>query len=149
MGRGSSHVFSEIFLHVNWHCKDNAPSINEDIETELHDYILNYCRKLKGFHPYGIGGTADHIHLVFQYEPLAQLDACLGQIKGASSHEMNSQHGSGTLHWQRGYGIVSFARSHLAPVLQYAANQKKHHTDGTINPALEKHGEERNEDKPG
>lgn len=31
-----SHCFSDIFLHLNWHCLANKPLITTSIEEELH-----------------------------------------------------------------------------------------------------------------
>ena len=63
---GSGHTFSEVFLHVNWHCLNDRPLIAPRIEPSLHAFIQEYCAKIKGIHFNGVGGTETHIHLVFQ-----------------------------------------------------------------------------------
>ncbi|MCX7012997.1 MAG: IS200/IS605 family transposase [Candidatus Sumerlaeota bacterium] len=146
MGSGRSHVHSEIYLHVNWHCRYDKPMIRPEIEAPLHAFLQQYCAKVKGIHFKGSGGTEDHVHLAFQMEPFAPLSDFLGQIKGASAHEMNQAFGPGAIRWQRGYGIVSFSTKYLPAVLRYVANQKEHHRLGTINPTLEEHGEEGDEE---
>ncbi|MFH1743472.1 MAG: IS200/IS605 family transposase [bacterium] len=141
-----THVFSEVYLHLNWHCHKNAPMIRPEIESPIYEFIEQYCRKLKGIHFKGVGGTEDHVHLVFQIEPFVLLSDFVGKIKGATSHEMNVRFGADTLKWQRGYGIVSFSKKHLSAVLRYVENQEEHHRHGTINNALEvcvEHTEER------
>ena len=144
MSRGSSHNFSEIYLHVNWHCRNDAPMIrseieSREIESRLYEIIQEYCRKVKGIHYEKVGGTKDHVHLVFQMEPFVSLSDFIGKIKGASSHEINKMFGTGTLRWQRGYGIVSFSKKHLPGILSYVANQGEHHRKGTTNRVLETH----------
>ena len=141
-GKGLSHNFSAIYLHLNWHCKGDAPMIRPEIEAELHGFIQGYCRKQKGVHFEGVGGTEDHIHLAFQMEPFVSMSDFIGQVKGASSHRMNQVHGPGTLKWQRGYGIVSFSKKYLPGVLRYIENQKKHHAQGTTNATMEVYGED-------
>ena len=136
----STHVFSEIYLHANWHCKWDKPQITPDLEAALFAFIRDYCQKCKGLKFFGIGGTLDHVHIVFQIEPLADLDDWIGKVKGASSHWANKTHGAGRLYWQRGYGIVSFAKRDLAAVLKYVAEQKQRHASGRTNDTLEQHG---------
>src|SRR5437773_973671 len=104
----STHVFSEIYLHFNWHCHNDRRMISPEIETYLHGHIRNYCHKCKGVRFHGIGGTEDHVHLVIQVEPWVAIAELVGKLKGSSSHEINRKFGAGTLQWQRGYGVVSF-----------------------------------------
>ena len=137
MGRGTSHTFSEIFFHLNWHCKDDEPLIQPEIEPKLYETIDEYCRKVKGVHFKKIGGTCDHVHLVFQMEPFVPLSDFIGKVKGYSSHAINEIYGKGTIKWQRGYGIVSFSRTHLPTLIRYVEDQKKHHQEGTTNRTLE------------
>jgi REP element-mobilizing transposase RayT len=137
----TSHVFSEIFIHLNWHCKDNRPLIHAELEQSLSAYVRNYCNKTKGIRFLGIGGTCDHVHLVIQLEPFLCLADWVGKVKGASSHDLNLQFGKESLLWQRGYGAISFAQSNLKAVLEYVGTQKQHHRMGTINKVMERHGD--------
>lgn len=141
-----SHNFSEIYLHLNWHCKDDRPLIRPEIEPILHTFLLDYCRGTKGIHEAVCGGTADHIHLAFRMEPIVTLSGFIGDIKGASSHAVNQRFGKGMLYWQRGFGIVSFAKQHLPGIVSYVRDQKKHHQEGTTKPKLEEHGNGEEED---
>ena len=120
--------------------------IRGKMEPPLHNFFKEYCKKVKGVHYIESNGTEDHIHLVFQMEPFVVLSEFLGKIKGASSHEMNEQFGHDALHWQRGYGVVSFSKKHLDPVLQYVRDQKEHHKRKTILDALERSGDDEPED---
>ena len=135
--QGSGHIFSEIYLHLNWHCHNDKPMIKPSIEPLLYEFLQGYCRKVKGIHFGKVGGTETHVHLVFQMEPFVHLSDFIGKIKGSSSHEMNEQFGAGTLQWQRGSGVVSFAKKNLPSMIRYVDNQKEHHKKGTIRDALE------------
>ena len=141
-GSGSGHTFSEIFLHLNWHCLKDRPLIAPRMEPVLHPFIEEYCSKIKGIHFSGVGGTETHVHLVFQMEPFVPLSDFIGQAKGASSHEMNKRFGPGTLQWQRGFGIVSFSKKHLPGILSYMARQKEHHAQGSTKEILERSGDD-------
>ena len=137
----STHVFSEIYIHLNWHCKDDRPSITPRLKDPLYLDLEEYCNKSKGIKFFGVGGTDDHVHLLIQMEPHVCLAEWVGKIKGSSSHELNRQAGLMALEWQRGYGAVSFARRDLPAVQKYVANQAQHHQKGTANKILENFGQ--------
>jgi putative transposase len=134
-----SHVFHEIYLHVNWHCQDDEGMIAPDREERIHELIEDFCRKFKGVYFHGIGGTPTHIHLAIQVDPTVSLADFIGKAKGSTSFETNREFGAGALKWQRGYGIVSFAKRNLPAVLDYINNQKKHHGENATKDALERY----------
>ena len=135
---GTSHVFSEIYLHVTWHCLENRALLTPEMERYVHGSVEEQCRKSKGVHFQCIGGTENHIHLVIQTEPFVLVSDFIGKIKGASSHEANQRFGQGALGWQRGYGMVSFSKRYLQTVVNYVGNQKEHHKKETLNEVLER-----------
>jgi len=135
-----THVFHEIFLHLNWHCYGSQPMIGREMEDILHRFLRDYCCKTKGVFSHGIGGTETHIHLVIQLEPFVNISDLVHKLKGASAHEMNSHFGKNALRWQRGYGVASFARKNLAAVLSYVEKQREHHSRGTTRKILEQCG---------
>jgi len=135
---GANHVFSEVFLHATWHCLGNRGLLSRETEQYIQCFLNEYCRKEKGVHFQGVGGTKDHVHLVIQVEPFVLVSEFIGKIKGASSHEANQRFGRASLQWQRGYGVVSFSKKHLKYVLDYVANQKEHHAKGSLNEVLER-----------
>ncbi|NQT13727.1 MAG: IS200/IS605 family transposase [Planctomycetes bacterium] len=134
----SSHVFHEIYLHINWHTKADRPTLNPDIELLVHRFIKDRCRKAKGVYFHGIGGTATHIHLAINIEPHVSISQLIQDLKGGSSHDLNSQLGRKELYWQRGYGVVSFGKNNLDWVLGYIAGQKEHHKTGLAQDRLER-----------
>ncbi len=137
----STHVFSEIYIHLNWHCAEDRPMIVPRLKAPLCDFIENYCQKTKGIKCFGLNGIENHLHLVIQMEPDICLAEWVGKVKGASSHEMNRKNGMTVLDWQRGYGAVSFAGRDMPSVLKYVANQAEHHQQKTWNPTLENFGQ--------
>ncbi|MFC1597315.1 transposase [Planctomycetota bacterium] len=84
------------------------------------------------------GGTATHIHLAIHIEPHVTISQLIRDLKGGSSHDLNSQLGSKELYWQRGYAVVSFGKNNLDWVLQYVAGQKEHHKNGFAQDRLER-----------
>ena len=141
----SSHVFHEIYLHINWHVKDDRPTLTQDIQLMTHQFITDRCAKTKGVYFHGIGGTATHIHLAINIEPHVTISELIQNLKGGSAHDLNSHLRRKELYWQRGYGVVSFGGSNLDWVLQYIAHQKEHHANGQALDRLERitdHGDE-------
>ena len=136
------HTFSEILIHYNWHCIRDRNLIMPSLEPVVHSEIIEYCRKSRGVHFLGVGGTSNHVHLVVQLEPYVGISEFVGRVKGANSHEINKRFGRDTLAWQRGYGVVSFAKKNLPWVLKYVQFQKEHHQAGSINETLKRNGEE-------
>jgi putative transposase len=87
-----------------------------------------------------VGGTETHIHVVVTIPPTIQVSEFVGQLKGASSHEVNHQLGlrDKTLQWQTGYGVVSFGTGDLDWVKAYVRDQRRRHADGKVCDRLER-----------
>ena len=134
----SSHVFSEIFLHFNWHTDGDNPTLTPDIEPFTHNFIRNKCRQTNGVFFEEVGGTETHVHLVIRLEPHVTISDFIGELKGSSSFETNKHLGRKILSWQRGYGVVSFGRKQLEWVCEYVSNQKEHHRQGDIVDKMER-----------
>ena len=134
----ASHVFHEIFLHLNWHAKDSHPLITAALEPPIYEFLDDRCRKIGGVFLHGIGGTPTHIHMAINIEPHVCISDLVGDLKGACSHEINKRSRMQRLQWQRGFGVVSFGKKQLPWVLKYIANQKQHHATGKTEPRLEK-----------
>jgi putative transposase len=133
----SSHVFHEIFLHLNWHTKDSYPLISPTLEPAIYKFLQDRCRATDGVFFHGIGGTATHVHMAINIEPQVCISDFVGDLKGTCSHEINEQFRMKRLVWQRGFGVVSFGKKQLPWVLRYIANQKEHHAGGRTEPRLE------------
>ena len=127
----SAHVFHEIYLHLTWHTKESSPLITPELEPEVFQFFRERSAKTKGVYLHGINGTATHVHLAINIQPYVTISELVGELKGACSFELNKSHGSKILHWQRGFGVVSFGKQNLDWVLAYIANQKQQHAHGT------------------
>jgi REP element-mobilizing transposase RayT len=115
------------------------PLLKDTIEKAVHDFIRDRCRATKGVRFEGVGGTPTHLHLVVKVEPFICPSTFVGDLKGASAREINKRLRRQALKWQRGFGVVSFAKKHLSGVLAYIAQQKQLHAARTLKDALECH----------
>ena len=136
----AAHVFHEIYLHFTWHTQDDLPLLKPGFEDDAYTFIRERCAQTEGAYFLGIGGTEDHIHLVVKLEPSIAPSTFLGDLKGACARAANKAAGRQVLRWQRGFGIVSFAKKHLKGVLAYVKNQKQHHAKGDLKTTLERSG---------
>jgi putative transposase len=134
----SGHVFHEIYLHLNWHTKNDQALLTPDFEPLVHKFLQQRCLHNKGVYFHGIGGTDTHVHLAINIEPFVCISDLVGDLKGSCSFEMNKPKGFKAMEWQRGFGVVSFGKKQLEWVLEYIANQKEHHAKGTTQARLEK-----------
>ena len=44
----SSHVYHEIYLHLNWHVKDDKPSLTKELEPVVHQIITDRIHRTNG-----------------------------------------------------------------------------------------------------
>ena len=134
----ASHVFHEVYLHINWHTKGDLPLLQPGIEGEVHEHIRSRCRTTKGVYFHGIGGTETHVHLAINIEPHVTISTLIGELKGSCAHDINKAKTRKLIDWQRGYGVVSFGKSNLEWVLGYIAGQREHHGEKRTHDRLER-----------
>ena len=134
----SSHVFHEIYLHINWHTKADQPLLSSHLEPQVHDFLRERCRNTDGVYLHAVGGTETHIHIAVNIAPSVCISDLVVTLKGSCSHEINSPTRDKILQWQRGFGVVSFGNRRLDWVKQYIARQKEHHARGRVHARLER-----------
>lgn len=138
----SRNYYSEIHLHLTWHTKESLPLLTPDVEEFTHRWLKQRIINTPGIFVHEIGGTETHVHLAITIPPTVMISEFVGQLKGASSHEVNqhfqcAERGK-MLHWQTGYGVVSFGAKNLDWVKRYIRDQRQHHLQGTLEERLER-----------
>jgi hypothetical protein len=118
----------------------DRPMLTPAVQPQVYGHIRGYCLNYPGVYLKGIGGTRDHLHLAVEIEPTVTIEEMIGKIKGASAREINRNAGMKVLRWQRGYGVISFAKLNLPGILRYIELQEQHHARGTIREKLENCG---------
>ena len=71
------------------------------------------------------GGTTNHVHLLIALPAALALAKAVQELKGNSSRWLN-QHGS-HFAWQEGYAAFSVSPSNKQTVMEYIAEQPRHH----------------------
>lgn len=84
----------------------------------------------------------DHIHLLVSLPPDLAPSIFVGQVKGATAHEMNKTIGDKAVVWQVGYGVLSMRKSDLDRVTKYINSQPAIHSARKKPSILEDCGDE-------
>ena len=134
----SRNYYSEINLHIVWHAKQSYPMLTPDIEQLVHRELRQKIVNTPGAFVHEINGTETHVHLAVSIAPTITISEFIGQLKGASSHEVNQRVGRKAIEWQTGYGVVSFGAKDLDWVREYIQRQKEHHAKKNIFDRLER-----------
>jgi putative transposase len=134
------NYYSEINLHITWHTKDSMPLLTPMVEPLAYRAIRGKIMATPGVSMHEIGGTETHVHVSVSVPPTIVVSDFIGQIKGASSYEVNQQLKTrgNVLQWQAGYGVISFGNGNLQWVTQYIQHQREHHAGGKISERLER-----------
>src|SRR5205809_5839963 len=127
-----AQAFWQLYYHVVWSTKDRAPQLTEPLRPPFFEAIQDKCRRLD-CRLHAVNATEDHVHLAIEVPPSRAVASVVGQIKGAAAHQVN-QSCPGAIHWQDGYGIVSFRASELETVKRYIATQQQRHQPGALSP---------------
>jgi putative transposase len=120
-----------IWIHAIWSTKDNLPLLHPSIEKSVHFYLSSKFEEA-GCQVRIINGMPDHVHCLFQQNPLKSVSDVLKYVKSGTSHWINHQ---GMLKerfaWQKGYAVYSVGTAGLEWVQHYIAEQKTHHRKKT------------------
>ena len=72
----------------------------------LHEYLGGTVNGLKGFSQ-GVGGTADHVHLLVGLKSTHCLSDFMRELKKSSSSWAHKEIGLAKFAWQEGYGAFT------------------------------------------
>ena len=113
--------------------------LTPQVEAVTYRIIKERLIKTLDVFVHEIGGTDTHVHLAASIPPTLTISIFVGQLKGASSHDVNQHFAmrGKVLELQAGYGAVSFGTKDLPWVKKYVQNQRSHHMTGKIFDRLE------------
>ncbi len=119
-------TYLSLHYHLVFSTKQRAPFIQTEWRSRLHEYLGGTARGLGGF-PQGIGGTADHVHLLIGLKATHCLAEFMRELKKASSVWVHEEIGVRTFAWQEGYAAFTVGATARDAVKSYIANQEEHH----------------------
>ena len=119
-------TYLSLHYHLVFGTKNREPLIAQGWRTRLHDYLGGTVRGLGGF-PEGIGGVADHVHLLVGLKATHCLGDLLRELKKASSAWVHDDISLRCFAWQEGYAAFTVSATSREAVRHYIANQEEHH----------------------
>jgi len=118
---------ASVLLHLVFSTKHRQPFITADIEIELHSYLATVFRGCDS-RVLKIGGTDDHIHVLFALSRTWKIAEVVEEIKKRSSKWIKTKgDGFRDFQWQGGYGVFSVSELKRDAVINYISNQRQHH----------------------
>lgn len=122
-----ANTYTQIYIHVVFAVQERACLIKKVWREELFKYIAGILKN-QGIKLLAIGGTEDHIHILFALSPKLALSDMIRDVKANSSKFINEKgFVRGKFYWQEGFGAFSYSRSQIDKVARYVLNQEEHH----------------------
>jgi REP element-mobilizing transposase RayT len=120
-------TLTSLVYHVVFSTKGRAPSIGDDLLTELPRYIASLVMELGG-HAITVKATSDHVHLLIRLPPTVTLSDAMRVVKANSSRWAGRRTGA-EFAWQAGYAAFSVSAAETEGVRAYIENQAAHHRE--------------------
>lgn len=121
-----SSTYLSLHYHIVFSTKERRPVTADAWKDRLHEYLGGTVKGLDGF-PQGIGGVADHVHLLVGLKSTHCLADFLRELKKASSAWVYDEIGAKSFAWQEGYSAFTVSATSRDGVKRYIANQVEHH----------------------
>ncbi|GHT15652.1 transposase [Bacteroidia bacterium] len=119
--------YTKLLYHVVFRTKYGKTTIPEAHEKELYAYIMGVIKNKKS-KLYRIGGTENHIHLLFDIHPTIALSDFVKELKEYSSkwlkQNLNFPNFEG---WAVSFAGFSYNLNDKQTIIDYIKNQKEHH----------------------
>jgi REP element-mobilizing transposase RayT len=122
-----SQSLSKLYIHLVFSTKGRTETLPKQHLSEIHAYVAeilnqNHCPAIC------VGGTANHIHILFILNKTMSLSDTIRIVKTSSSKWINEKNGKyNPFCWQDGYGAFSISQSHVDAVMHYIETQAEHH----------------------
>jgi len=134
---------TRLTYHIVFATKYRKPSITDDVQERLYEYIGGTLRSKKG-HLIEIGGAEDHLHILAGLSPTLSVSDVIRDLKANSSKWMTEELGIEGFEWQKGFGAFTVSYDRVEAIQKYIRNQKEHHETKTFQEEyidfLQRHG---------
>jgi putative transposase len=124
-------TYLSLHYHVVFATKNRKPCLDESWRARLHEYLGGTVKGLGGF-PEGIGGTADHVHLLIGLKATHCLADVVRELKKAATAWVHQQIQHPAFAWQEGYAAFTVSPSARPGVRGYIDNQEEHHREKSL-----------------
>jgi len=131
---GSTYL--SLHCHLVFSTKKREPLIASAWRERLHEYLGGVVTGLAGF-PQGVGGAADHVHLLLGLKATHCLADFVRELKKSSSAWVRDEIHAPGFAWQEGYSAFTVSATSRRDVQAYIAQQAEHHRVRTFREELE------------
>jgi putative transposase len=135
LDRGMPSTYTSLYYHLVFSTKHREPAIVPEWRNRLHEFLGGILRN-QGGSSEGIGGTADHVHILASLKASHSLADVVRDLKRSSSIWIAENAVSRSFKWQEGYAAFSVSASAIEKVQQYIARQEEHHRVTTFREEL-------------
>jgi putative transposase len=132
----SHTAFYQLYYHLVWSTKGHLPQIKATL-LEYTAHVVTEDAKKRRATVVACAAMRDHVHFLVSLPPTIAVSTFIGQVKGATAHEINSTIGEKMIIWQEGYGALTLRAADLKKVARYVNNQPSIHASRTKHSVLE------------
>lgn len=119
--------FFQMYGHLIFSTKSRIKFLDNKVRARIHSYIATLFRDM-GCPYVCVGGTEDHIHILFDQGKDNLPVKVVGKIKKESSKfikDIDKKYKD--FYWQRGYALFSVSPASKEKVINYINAQMEHH----------------------
>lgn len=114
-------------IHLIFSTKNRKDSLRLEDYHELCMYITGVLSGL-GCYLLEMGGTTNHVHILFVLNKTKSISEIVGKIKSNTSRWLHNRFDVyNQFEWQHGYAAFSVSESKVSVVTKYIQNQVEHH----------------------
>lgn len=127
-----SQSLTKLYAHLVFSTKERRPFLDGDVRERVHAYVATVIRNLHSRYVV-VGGTQDHVHILFDLGKLHAPVEFVERVKRESSKFVKTLAMKyRPFYWQRGYGMFSVSPSERDDIEQYVRDQDGHHRRKTF-----------------
>ena len=120
---------ASLYVHIIFSTKSRVSCLSPEVRAELFPYMATVLNNLECA-AIEIGGTADHVHVLFRLHKNLSISKVVEAIKTPTSRWLKTKDPDlSEFHWQNGYGAFSVSASEVERVREYIVNQEEHHRE--------------------
>ena len=124
--------YTKLLYHAVFCTKHRKNTIPETHEKELYAYIMGIINNKKS-KLYRIGGTENHIHLLFDMHPTFALSDFMREVKEHSSKWLGQNPNFPDFEgWAVSFAAFTYNFNDKQTIINYIRNQKEHHQSGSF-----------------
>ena len=123
--------YTQLYYHIVTATYRRSPLITARVQPLLYAALRTKTESVSG-RLVGIGGIADHVHLVVALPPTLSVAQFTRAAKSGSCYRVRQAIGQDAFRWQSGYGAFTVSPHHMDPLLGYVARQKERHATNRL-----------------